>query len=87
MPSNETCIDQITVAENGIVLYRETARVVQDGTEISKTFRRSSLTPGQDLTGQPEDVVAICTREWTPDVLAAWKAKRDSLALTFIQAD
>ena len=67
-------VDQITVCENGIVLYREATRVVEDGNEIAKTFHRTSLTPGQDLTGQPANVVAICNATWTSEVVAAYQA-------------
>lgn len=59
-----TTVDQITVTENGIILYRETTRIMEDGKELSKTYHRSSLTPGQDLTGVPEKVVAICNAAW-----------------------
>jgi len=67
-------IDQITVTENGIVLYREATRIFKDGTEVSKTFHRTSLTPAQDLIGQPANVVAICNTTWTPAVIAAYQA-------------
>lgn len=67
-----TNIDQITVTENGIVLYREATRIMEDGNEISKTFHRTSLTPGQDLTGQPANVVAICNVAWTQEVIDAY---------------
>lgn len=70
-----TNVDQITVIENGTVLYREATRIMEDGNEISKTFHRTSLTPGQDLTGQPENVVAIATVVWTPEVIAAYQAQ------------
>jgi hypothetical protein len=69
-----TNIDQITVTENGIVLYREATRVMEDGNELSKTFHRTSLTPGQDLTGQPANVVAICNVAWTAEVITAYQA-------------
>lgn len=71
-----TNIDQITVTENGIVLYREATRIMEDGNELSKTFHRTSLTPGQDLAGQPASVVAICNVAWTPEVIAAYQAAR-----------
>ena len=67
-------IDQITVTENGIVLYREITRILKDGNEIAKTYHRSSLTPGQDLTGQPANVVAICNAAWTEEVIAAYQS-------------
>ena len=69
-----TTIDQITVTEDGTVLYREATRIMEDGNELSKTYHRSSLTPAQDLTGVPEKVVAICNVAWTQEVIDAYKA-------------
>ena len=71
-------VDQITVSENGTVLYREATRIMEDGSEISKTYHRSSLTPGQDLTGVPDNVVAICNVAWTTDVIAAYQAQLEA---------
>ena len=69
-----TVVDQITVQENGIILYREATRIMEDGNEISKQYHRSSLTPAQDLTGIPANVVAICNVAWTAEVVAAYQA-------------
>ena len=69
-----TAVDQITVTENGIILYREATRIMEDDKEISKTYHRNSLTPGQDLTGVPANVVAHCNTAWTADVVAAYQA-------------
>lgn len=74
--TKETAVDQITVTENGIVLYREATRIVEDGVELTKTYHRTSLTPGQDLAGQPDKVVAICNAAWTPEVIAAYEAQQ-----------
>jgi len=76
--TKESKIDQITVTENGIVLYREATRILEDGEEISKKYHRSSLTPGQDLTGVPANVVAICNVAWTPEVVAAYQAAQQT---------
>jgi hypothetical protein len=73
--TKEKVIDQITVTENGIVLYREATRIMEDGKQLSQTYHRSSLTPGQDLTDQPTNVAAICNAAWTPEVIAAYKAQ------------
>ena len=70
-----TTVDQITVTENGIVLYREATRIMEDGNQISQTYHRTSLTPAQDLTGIPANVVAICNAAWTPEVIAAYQAQ------------
>ena len=76
MITKQTVIDQITVQENGIILYREATKIIEDGVELTKTYHRTSLTPGQDLTGQPEKVVAIAQAAWTADVIAAYQASQ-----------
>ena len=73
--TKETVVDQITVTENGTVLYREATRIKEDGNQLSQTYHRSSLTPGQDLTGVPSNVVAICNTAWTDEVIAAYQAQ------------
>ena len=72
--TKQSVIDQITVTENGTVLYREATRIMEDGNQISQTYHRSSLTPAQDLTGVPANVVAICNAAWTAEVIAAYQA-------------
>jgi hypothetical protein len=54
-------------------MYREATSILEDGVELSKTYHRSSLIPGQDLTGIPDRVVAICNTVWTPEVIAAFQ--------------
>ena len=79
--TKETVIDQITVTENGTVLYREATRIMEDGNQISQTYHRTSLAPAQDLTGAPANVVAICNVAWRPEVIAAYKAQQEANAL------
>ena len=67
-------VDQITVAEHSIVYFREATRITKDGEQIAHTYHRSSLTPGQDLTGQDSRVIAICNAVWTDEVIAAYQA-------------
>jgi hypothetical protein len=74
--TKETVVDQITVTENGIVLYREATRIMEDGKQLSQTYHRTSLTPGQDITAQPANVQAICNAAWTPEVIAAYEAQQ-----------
>ena len=75
MITKETVVDQITLTENGIVLYREATRIIEDGKVLTQTYHRTSLTPGQDITGQPANVAAICNTAWTPEVVAAYQAQ------------
>ena len=76
--TKETVIDQITIQENGTILYREATRIMEDGVQLSQTYHRSSLIPGQDLTDQPEKVVAIAQAAWTPEVVAAYEAAQQN---------
>ena len=73
-----TTVDQITVTENGTVLYREATSFMENGVAITKTYHRSSLTPGQDLTGVPANVVAICNTVWTAECITAYQAAQAS---------
>jgi hypothetical protein len=72
--TKQVVIDQITVTENGVVLYREATKIMEDGNQLSQTFHRSVLIPSQDLTGIPANVVAICNTVWTAEVVAAYQA-------------
>jgi hypothetical protein len=76
MITKETVVDQITVTENGIVLYREATRIIEDGKVLTQTYHRTSLTPGQDLEGQPTNVAAICNTAWTPEVITAYQEQQ-----------
>ena len=79
--TKEQKIDQITINENGVVLYREATTILEDGNEISKTYHRSSLMPAQDLTGVPANVEAICNVAWTEEVIAAYQAQQQASQL------
>ena len=76
--TKETVVDQITVTEFGVVLYREATRIMEDGNQISQTFHRTSLSPEADLTGIPANVAAICNLTWTPEAIAAYKAQQEA---------
>ena len=73
--TKETVVDQVTVCENGIVLYREATRIMEDGEEISKKYHRTSLTPGQDISNEPQKVQDICYAAWTHEVVEAYQAQ------------
>jgi predicted ThiF/HesA family dinucleotide-utilizing enzyme len=34
-------VDQITVTENGIILYREATKIIEDGVELTKTLSQN----------------------------------------------
>jgi hypothetical protein len=69
-------IDKIEVVENGVVQVRERNDIFDDATPetiIASNYHRWSLTPGQDLTGQPANVIAIANAAWTFEVISAYQ--------------
>jgi hypothetical protein len=78
--TKETAVDQITVTEKGIVLVRETTTIKEDGVELSKKYHRTSFTPNQDVSGQPDNVQAICAAAWTPELVSAWNDEQARIA-------
>ena len=73
--TKEVAIDKIEVLEQGTIQVRQITRVIEDGTELSASYHRWSLSPGDDLTGQEPKVVAIANAVWTPEVIAAYQTE------------
>ena len=55
------------------VQVRKATVIKKDGTELTRTFDRYVLHPDSDMTGQPNEVAAICNAVWTPEIKEAWK--------------
>lgn len=71
-------IDKIEVVENGIIQVRQITRIVEDGNELSASYHRWTLTPGQDVSDQEPRVQAIANATWTPEVIAAYQAQLEA---------
>lgn len=69
-----TEIDQIEVVKIGNVQVREATVITENGQEISRTFHRYLLFPGQDVSDQPQKVQDICNVSWTDKVIAEYQA-------------
>lgn len=67
-------VDKIEVLENGFVQVRTKTAIMEDGKQISGTFHRHVVAPGDDYSGQDARVQAICAATHTADVIAAYKA-------------
>ena len=76
--------DKIEVVSKWNIQVRNATVIKEDGTEISRTFHRKTLTPGAldasdnlvetDISGEDADVKAICNAAWTTQVKADFKA-------------
>lgn len=67
-------VDQIEVVENGSVQVRTATKIIEDGKELSRTFHRHVVLPGDDYSGEDTRVQAICAAVHTPEVVAAYQA-------------
>jgi hypothetical protein len=80
MITKKILVDKIDVTEDAIIQVRTATRIMEDGSQLSQTYHRHCLSPGDDLTGQDERVSAIAKAVWTKDVIKAFKAKQKESA-------
>lgn len=64
MITKQIVIDQIEITENNIIQVRTATRIMEDGVQLSQTYHRHCLSPGDDLTDQDPRVVAIAKAVW-----------------------
>ena len=67
-------VDRIEVVENGCVQVRTKTSIQEDGKEISSTFHRHVVAPGDDYSAEADRVKAICAATHTADVISAYQA-------------
>lgn len=71
--SKEILIDKIEIVESGTVQVRQATRIMEDGNQLSQSFHRWTIAPGQDYSDQPDNVKAICAVAHTPAAIAAYE--------------
>jgi hypothetical protein len=67
-------VDRIEVLENGCVQVRTKTAIMEDGKQISSTFHRHVVAPGNDYSSEDSRVKAICAATHTAGVIAAYQA-------------
>ncbi len=67
-------VDRIEVVENGCVQVRTKTAIMEDGKQISGTYHRHVVAPGDDYSSEDARVQAICAATHNADVIAAYKA-------------
>jgi hypothetical protein len=75
-------VDRIEVIENGSVQVRTKTAIMEDGKQISATFHRHVVAPGDDYSGEADRVKAICAATHTPEVIAAYQAAQAAAQAT-----
>lgn len=67
-------VDRIEVVENGCVQVRTKTAIMEDGKQISGTFHRHIVAPGDDYSNESDRVKLICAATHTPEVILAYQA-------------
>jgi hypothetical protein len=71
-------VDRIEVLESGVIQVRTATKIMEDGKQISATFHRHIIAPGDDYSHETNRVKAVCAAthdEWTVD---AYKAMQEA---------
>ena len=76
--TEDSVIDSINVRINGVIEVRRADRVFRDGVEISKSYHRHVVSPGDDLALEDPKVAEIGVVVHTAEVIAAFEAAQDA---------
>lgn len=76
----QVVVDLIEVVEAGCVQVRTKTAILEDGKQLSGSFHRHVVAPGQDYSQEDARVQAICAAVHTPEVIAAYQAAQTPVA-------
>ena len=77
MLEKKVSISKIEILEDGQMQIQEATRVFEDGVELSKTYRRWVVAPGDDVTAQDIRVKDIARVVHTPEVNNKYRVERE----------
>ena len=73
--------DKIEVVEAGdwsVVQIRTATVIEEDGTEISRTYTRRVINPGDDWSSESDKIKAICNAVHSDTTKAAYEAAKEA---------
>jgi hypothetical protein len=73
-------VDQVELVETNHIQIRTATIIERDGVEISRSYHRHTVAPGDDVTNEDPKVQAIANVVWTEEVIAAYQASQNSIA-------
>ncbi len=74
-----TVVDLIETIENGCVQVRTKTAIMEDGVQISGTYHRHVVAPGDDYLTEDARVQAICAAVHTAEVVLVYKTVSTSV--------
>tara|TARA_R110000772_G_scaffold239003_1_gene351025 strand:+ start:703 stop:945 length:243 start_codon:yes stop_codon:yes gene_type:complete len=65
---------KIEVNEDLSIGVRRADIVLKDDVEVGRSYHRSVFQPGDDVSGEVQEVQDVAAAVWTPEVVAAYQA-------------
>ena len=69
-----------SITEFGHIQVRQITRIMEDGKELSKSYHRKVVSPGDDVREEDERTKLIAEAIYTPELIAAYESKMTELA-------
>lgn len=70
--TEKTIIDKIEVLENNSIQVRIANVIEKDGLEITRTFHRHVVNPGDDITKEDQRIQSVANAIWTEEIIATY---------------
>lgn len=67
-------VDLVELVESNHIQVRTANIIERDGVEVTRTFHRHTLIPGDSVVNEDPKVQAIANAVWTEEVIAAYQA-------------
>jgi hypothetical protein len=78
---------KIEILVDGQIQLRQDTVIEEDGVELSRTYHRTVLEPGTDVTDHADPrIAAVANVLWTPDVVSTFATAQAAAAATAINA-
>ncbi len=73
-----TEVDRREILIDGTIQVRTATVIEEDGVELSRSFHRHVIHPGQNVSNEDDTVKAVAAVEHTPEKIAAYAAKLEA---------
>jgi hypothetical protein len=81
MITKTTIIGLLSIMDDYRFQVRTDTVISEDGTELSRTYHRVVLEPGDDVSTQPKLVQDVAGLLWTPEVVSDWQVKAAAMRI------
>jgi hypothetical protein len=75
--TEKTIVDLVELVQSNHIQVRTATIIERDNIEITRTFHRHTLSPGDDVSSENPKVQAIANAVWTEEVIAAFQATQN----------